>query len=131
MPDYVLPIIPLCRNFARNRASYQVHRVQYGTGGYSETPQGLIIEAFLTHAHLQDFKANRLPKVTRELLQCHSTAYRAVVTNCHGCKPTTIRQVCLVTLRGADIVFCYILASNGRNGSVSGNAECTVDYAFP
>lgn len=36
----------------------------YGSGGYDEMPRGgLLLEVFRTHAHVHDFKANRLPKV--------------------------------------------------------------------
>lgn len=36
----------------------------YGSGGHDEMPRGgLLLEVFLTHAHVHDFKSNRLPKV--------------------------------------------------------------------
>lgn len=36
----------------------------YGSGGYDEMPRGsLLLEVFRTHAHVHDFKVNRLPKV--------------------------------------------------------------------
>lgn len=42
----------------------QVPRVTYGAGGHYEMPQGLLLETFLHHAHVHDFKSNRLPKVS-------------------------------------------------------------------
>ena len=36
----------------------------YGSGGYDKMPRGcLLLEIFQTHAHVHDFKVNRLPKV--------------------------------------------------------------------
>lgn len=36
----------------------------YGSGGHDEMPGGgLLLEVFLTHAHVHDSKTNRLPKV--------------------------------------------------------------------
>lgn len=45
----------------------QVRRVQYGSSGHRETPQGLTIETFLSHARLSDGHSNRLPKVVVNL----------------------------------------------------------------
>ncbi|CAN0160707.1 unnamed protein product [Ascophyllum nodosum] len=41
----------------------QVNRIQYGSAGYRETPRGLTIENFLTHAKDKAWRANRLPKI--------------------------------------------------------------------
>lgn len=43
--------------------TWQVKRVQYGSGGYRETPRGLILENFVTHANVRNRADNRLPKV--------------------------------------------------------------------
>lgn len=50
--------------------------MQYGSGGFQETPSGLVLENFLTHAPEHDSKLNRIPKVRKP---CHSA--RVVTTN--------------------------------------------------
>ena len=42
----------------------QVMRVQYGSGNLIETPRGLVLENFLTHADPRNARENRFPKVS-------------------------------------------------------------------
>lgn len=53
------------RTFSLCLVRTQVPRVQYGTGGYSQMPQGLLLERFLKHAINSpgSYEDNRLPKV--------------------------------------------------------------------
>lgn len=61
LPPALPLLVPI--NILKTMSSLQIKRVQYGSSGYRETPRGLTIENFLSHARVGDIEANRLPKV--------------------------------------------------------------------
>lgn len=62
-PPCLLPLYILCP------CTFQVPRVQYGTGGYRQMPRGLVLETFLTHANPYNVADNRIPKVRQRQLE--------------------------------------------------------------
>lgn len=74
--EYIFPLnttltLPEVLQENDNTCCTQIHRVQYGSSGFSETPPGLLLETFLKHASPGDDKANRLPKFIANLDPAH------------------------------------------------------------
>ncbi|CAM9694352.1 unnamed protein product [Ectocarpus fasciculatus] len=93
--EYILPVdtsITISQALDKHSSTccVRVPRVTYGAGGHYEMPQGLLLEIFLDHAPVHDFKKNRLPKVmvnldTTQPSLGQATSYLKSMHNGQGC----------------------------------------------
>ncbi|CAN0142574.1 unnamed protein product [Ectocarpus sp. 12 AP-2014] len=94
--EYIVPVdksVTIAQALDKHSSTccVRVPRVTYGAGGHDEMPQGLLLEIFLEHAHLHDFKRNRLPKVmvnldTTQPLLGQATSRLKSMHNGQGCQ---------------------------------------------
>jgi hypothetical protein len=60
-----------------------VPRLQYGSGGHIQRPDGLVIANYLKRAPFDSFKANKLPKLLVNLAPVNESRVVASLTNMH------------------------------------------------